>query len=82
MEPRPTIRSLAPGAVPRVLAAVRGCPDRGPVLPHHRQPECGCAELTECRASRGASGAVTLEECVRCRYEALGLGPSPTADDD
>lgn len=60
-----------------VLEAVRRCPDRGRVLPHSLQPECGCAELTECRAGRGARpGAVTLIECVQCRCRALGpAGP-------
>jgi hypothetical protein len=64
-----------------VLAAVRDCPDRGPVLPLSAQPyaEEGCqtcGELQECRAGRGARpGAVTTEECVRCRFEALGADP-------
>jgi hypothetical protein len=52
----------------RVLAAVRSCPDRGAVLPVSDQPECGCAELTECRAGRGYEpGKVTLTNCVECR---------------
>lgn len=57
-----------------VLAAVAACPDRGSVLPAALQPEgcSGCAELTECRAGRGATpGRVTLEECVACRFAAL-----------
>lgn len=67
--PRPT----EPAEIRRVLEAVRTCPDRGAVLPHPLQPECGCAELTECRAGRGRRGAVTLEECVRCQCRALGI---------
>jgi hypothetical protein len=58
----------------RGLAAVHNCPDRGSVLPWADQPECGCAELSECRAGLGRAGAVTLEECVRCRCGALGIG--------
>lgn len=67
--------ALTEGDVRRVLAAVAGCALRGNVLPHSRQPECGCAELTECRGGRGraATGAVTREECVRCRCEAMGV---------
>ena len=43
-----------------VLSAVRECPDRGEVLPHTQQPECGCAELTRCHAGRGTEpGRVT-----------------------
>jgi hypothetical protein len=58
----------------QVLAAVWTCPVRGSVLPHTLQPECGCAELTECHAGRGKRpGAATLEECVRCRCAALGV---------
>jgi hypothetical protein len=62
------------GDVAVVLAAVASCPGRGSVLPHTAQPECGCAELTECHAGRshGLAG-VTLAECVACRWEALGL---------
>jgi len=49
------------------LALVSACPHRGPVLPVSRQPECGCAELTECRAGKGKRpGAVTLAECLAC----------------
>jgi hypothetical protein len=58
----------------RVLAVVRCCPDRGSVLPHTRQPECGCAERTECRATaEAARDGVTLEECIRCRCQSLGI---------
>jgi hypothetical protein len=60
--------------VARVLEAVLTCPDRGSVFPNTSQPECGCAELTACRAGRGRDGAVTLEDCVRCRAAALGIG--------
>lgn len=49
------------------LARVAGCPERGPVLPIGQQPECGCAELTACRAGRGAHpGRVTLRDCLAC----------------
>jgi hypothetical protein len=55
-----------------VLAAVARCPDRGDVLPVSLQPECGCAELTRCRAGLGAvPGSVTTADCVRCRCELL-----------
>ena len=57
-----------PAIDPAVRDAVKACPDRGPVLPLSQQPECGCAELTECRAGRGARpGRVTLRECLDCR---------------
>ena len=36
-----------------VIAAVAACPDRGGSLPVSVQPECGCAELYECRAGQG-----------------------------
>lgn len=50
-----------------VLAAVAACPHRGSVLPVGRQPECGCAELTECRAGKGRrAGEVTRAECMEC----------------
>ena len=67
--------SLTDLDVRRVLAAVADCALRGNVLPHSRQPECGCAELTECRGGRGRDGAggVTREECVKCRCEAMGV---------
>lgn len=52
----------------RQFEAVSACPHRGSVLPHTEQPECGCrAELTECRARRGANpGKVTLQDCLDC----------------
>jgi hypothetical protein len=63
----------ATGSAPRppdldeLLGAVARCPERGPVLPAGLQPECGCAELTECRAGRGAHpGRVTLQDCLAC----------------
>jgi hypothetical protein len=57
-----------------VLAAVASCPDRGEVLPHAQQPECGCAELTRCRAGKGSvAGRVTTTDCVVCRCQALGI---------
>src|SRR5579883_1497621 len=50
-----------------VLAAISSCPDRGNVLPPSQQPECGCSELSECRAGRGRTpGLVTLPDCVAC----------------
>lgn len=49
------------------LKVIAKCPDRGSVLPHPRQPECGCAELTECRQGKGKEpGAVTLSDCLAC----------------
>jgi hypothetical protein len=73
---RAAFTTHTPAQIAQVLDAVRGCPDRGSVLPHTEQPECGCAERTECRAGRGRSGggAVTLEDCVRCRALVLGMG--------
>jgi hypothetical protein len=57
-------RPRADGAT---LARVRECPHRGGVLPVSRQAECGCGELTECRAGKGRTpGAVTLDECLGC----------------
>jgi len=51
-----------------ILAAVNACPDRGGALPVALQPECGCAELTECRAGLGSRpGRVTLADCLACR---------------
>ncbi len=51
----------------RVLANVAACPQRGRILPHTLQPECGCAELTECLAGRGHHpGRVTVRDCVAC----------------
>jgi hypothetical protein len=57
----------APTRDPR-LALVRDCPDRGSVLPHTLQRECGCGgELTECRAGKGKiPGRVTLAQCLEC----------------
>lgn len=50
-----------------VLAAIACCADRGPVLPRSLQPECGCAELTECLRGLGEqAGRVTLQDCIRC----------------
>ena len=49
------------------LAAVRSCPHRGEVLPHTLQPDCGCAELSRCRADRGdPPGRATLDDCLLC----------------
>ena len=52
-----------------LLSEIRTCPDRGNVLPHSQQPECGCAELTDCRVN----GPVTLSQCLRCQRQAFGL---------
>jgi hypothetical protein len=73
MNTRNALRGTTADAMARVLSAVWNCSERGSVLPHTHQPECGCAELTACRAGRGHAGAVTLEECVRCRAAALGV---------
>ena len=57
-----------PAIDPAVRDAVHACPHRGPVLPVSQQPECGCAELTECRAGKGIRpGGVTLRECLDCQ---------------
>jgi hypothetical protein len=57
----------------RALGRVRDCPDRGPVLPLSQQPVGCCgggAELTECRAGKGATpGRVTLRDCLACTAE-------------
>jgi hypothetical protein len=66
------VSRATPEAERQVLAAVMACPDRGSVLPVGLQPECGCAELTECRAGHGAMpGRVTTADCVACRYRRL-----------
>lgn len=50
-----------------ILSSVRVCKHRGALLPQSLQPECGCGELTECRAGRGARpGHVTLQDCIAC----------------
>lgn len=73
---------LADGGA-RLLRDVARCPDRGGVLPHSLQPECGCSELNECRAGRGSTpGRVTLDDCLLCaagrqedvRVDSLELG--------
>jgi hypothetical protein len=52
----------------RVLAAIRTCPQRGASLPVSLQPECGCAELYECRAGKGkVPGQVTTADCWTCK---------------
>ena len=73
MNTRERFHATTAAEMSRVLVAVRTCPDRGSVLPHSVQPECGCAELTACRAGlgRAGAGAVSLEECVRCRFTML-----------
>ncbi len=51
----------------KALGLVSACPARGSVLPLKFQPECGCAELSECRRDKGKSpGRVTLRECLAC----------------
>jgi hypothetical protein len=56
-----------------VLAAVAACPDRGGILAASLQPECGCSELTECLAGRGAiPGQVSLQDCLSCAVRRLG----------
>jgi hypothetical protein len=62
-----------------ILRAVTRCPDRGPVLPVSRQPGCGCAELTDCRAAGAPAAGVCLTQCLACRATSLGLGPEPPA---
>jgi hypothetical protein len=60
----------------RLLTAIGSCPSRGPVLPVSQQAECGCSELTECRAGKGATpGRVSMDECLVCRIDAEGLRP-------
>jgi hypothetical protein len=50
-----------------LLGAVATCPYRGGVLPHRLQAECGCGELSHCRAGCGAiPGRVTLRDCLAC----------------
>lgn len=69
-------RTLAgPAAQAERLALVLGCSARGPVLPVSLQPECGCAELSECRSGRGkTAGRVTLAECLECVSGEVDLG--------
>lgn len=56
-----------PPTLDALLAAVAACRHRGPTLPHSAQAECGCGELTECRAGRGKlAGRVTLRDCLAC----------------
>ena len=59
---------------PAILDAVAACPDRGPVLGVSFQAECGCGELTGCRAGRGSvPGRVTLDDCLICRVDATAV---------
>ena len=66
MNTRERFQATTAAEMSQVLLAVRTCPDRGSVLPHSVQPECGCAELTACRAGLGragaGAGAVSLED--------------------
>lgn len=77
MNTRERFQATTAAEMSQVLLAVRTCPDRGSVLSHTVQPECGCAELTACHAGLGrgragvGAGAVSLEECVRCRFTML-----------
>ena len=67
LEDAMTRRDAIDAAVARALARVAACGHRGPVLPVSQQPECGCAELSECRAGKGrVPGRVALSDCVRC----------------
>jgi hypothetical protein len=61
-----------------VLASVASCPHRGGVLPVSLQPECGCAELTECRAGKGTiKGVVALGDCLACEVTRRARGGEP-----
>ena len=61
-----------------VLAAVAVCPHRGGVLPVSLQPECGCSELTECHAGKGAvTGVVALGDCLACVVARCARGGEP-----
>ena len=74
-QPRRTEATASTWLDPRVRDAVNACPDRGSVLPHTEQADCGClgVEWTECRAGRGStSGKVTLRECLACQTARLG----------
>lgn len=52
----------------RILESIRACPQRGASLPVSLQPECGCAELYECRVGKGkVPGQVTTADCWRCK---------------
>ena len=52
------------------LSRINRCSRRGMTLPHFLQADCGCSELTECLAGRGAvSGRVTLQDCLACVSE-------------
>jgi len=69
----PSLDRVIPPKPP--LERVANCPHRGSILPHTLQPECGCAELTECQAGRGlVPGRVTLRDCVGC----VESRPTPT----
>lgn len=60
--------SQSEGQKAESLEAVKNCPSRGPTLPHTLQPDCGCAELSECRAGKGTvPGRVTLQNCIECQ---------------
>ena len=60
--------------IKRLLPLVAACPDRGSVLPVSIQAECGCGELSECRAGKGNyPGRVTLQDCIDCRRVATSL---------
>jgi hypothetical protein len=64
-----------------LLCSVRLCSHRGALLPQRLQPECGCAELTECRAGRGShAGRVTLQDCVACVVDSHSRGSTSAAE--
>ena len=69
------------GTMQESLSAIAACADRGSVLPHSLQPECGCAELTECRNGRGRiPGRVTLRDCLACICSRpISSAPNPTS---
>lgn len=82
---RPGYRALAArrAMAAELLPLVAACPGRGPVLPVSMQRECGCGELSLCRACRGPAsrpGEVTLDDCLLCvssafeEFPALGDG--------
>jgi hypothetical protein len=50
-----------------LLERIARCPNRGRILPPSLQAECGCSELSECKAARGRRpGWVSLDECLNC----------------
>ena len=70
-----------PPSLDALLADVSACSHRGQTLPHTAQAECGCGELTECRAGLGRSpGRVTLGDCLACvSARAVAAAPGDAA---